>query len=140
MSAQPVDVLAVIDRAALYSDHARIAAQKIERGDIDCTLPKLREAFIRIADNLADAREARAAVAELIEQQQRDAQLVGVLLSYINDNLTDREKGRLGAELMARDLSDHDQRRRAALARLSTKPTSTPDSPAGAGVRPTGDL
>jgi hypothetical protein len=62
--------------------------------------------------------EARAAVAELIEQQKRDAQLVAVLLSYLNDNLTEREKGRLGAELMARDLSYHDQRRRAALARV----------------------
>lgn len=58
-------------------------------------------------------------VAALIEQQKRDAVLVDVLLSYLNDNLTEREKGRLGAELMNRDLSDHRERRIAALARAT---------------------
>lgn len=62
--------------------------------------------------------EAVDAVVELVEQQKRDAQLVAILLSYLNDNLSEREKGRLGAELMNRDLSDHDERRRAALARV----------------------
>lgn len=62
--------------------------------------------------------EVREAVAELIEQQKRDAVLVDVLVSYLNDNLSEREKGRLGAELMARDLSDHRERRIAALAHV----------------------
>ncbi len=65
-----------------------------------------------------DLREARAAVAELIDSQKADARLVAVLLSYLNDNLSEREKGRLGTELMARDLSDHAARRAAALARV----------------------
>jgi len=67
-------------------------------------------------------REARAAVAELVEQQRRDAQLVAVLLSYINDGLSTRDKSRLVTELANRGLGDHDATRRAALARFEVQP------------------
>jgi hypothetical protein len=63
-------------------------------------------------------RDIHAAIAELIDSQQADARLVAVLLSYLNDNLSEREKARLGAELMTRDLSDHAERRSDALARV----------------------
>lgn len=73
------------------------------------------ERFPVSADNV---REARAAVAELTEQQKRDAQLVAVLLSYVNDSLSVRDKSRLVTELANRGLADHDDKRRAALARV----------------------
>ena len=69
-------------------------------------------------DSIIVFRQARAAIAELIDSQRADARLVAVLLSYLNDNLSEREKARLGAELMTRDLSDHAERRAAALARV----------------------
>lgn len=62
--------------------------------------------------------QVSTAIAELIDSQRADARLVAVLLSYLNDNLSEREKARLGAELMTRDLSDHVERRAAALARV----------------------
>ena len=61
-----VDVLAVLDRTVLYAEHAAIAARKIEKGELDCTLPKIKDAFQRVAENLRDAEQARAAVAELV--------------------------------------------------------------------------
>ncbi|WP_141517104.1 hypothetical protein [Marilutibacter aestuarii] len=64
------------------------------------------------------ADDAIAAVARLVDSQQADARLVALLLSYLNDNLSEREKGRLGAELTTRDLSDHAERRAAVLARV----------------------
>lgn len=90
--AAPVDVLTVMKSIARCGD-----CDGVSNGDL--------------ADSIA-------AVAKLIDSQKADARLVAVLLSYLNDNLSEREKGRLGAELMARDLSDHAARRAAALARV----------------------
>lgn len=58
---------------------------------------------------------------QLAEALRRDAQLVPVLISYINDNLSTREKSRLVSELAARGLSDHEATRRAALARYEAE-------------------
>jgi hypothetical protein len=75
-------------------------------------------ANVEFASLKREASEAIDAVAELIEQQKRDAQLVAVLLSYVNDALSVRHKSRLVTELANRGLADHDAQRRAALARV----------------------
>lgn len=97
----PVDVLAVMDENAALLD---VMANGYSAN------PEHRAAAER-------AHEARAAVAELMEQQQRDAQLVAVLLSYLNDSLSVHDKSRLVTELANRGLADHNDTRRAALAR-----------------------
>ncbi|MEA3591905.1 hypothetical protein OIN95_15135, partial [Staphylococcus aureus] len=61
---------------------------------------------------------ARTSVSGLIKSQEDDALLVSVLLSYLNDHLMERDKRRLAAELMTRGLSDHEDRRAAALVRV----------------------
>ncbi|MDG2524616.1 hypothetical protein P6166_04495 [Stenotrophomonas sp. HITSZ_GD] len=108
--AAPVDVLAVIDADARASRADRLAQARMSSHSVEES-QRAQALWSRSID-------ARAAVAELIDSQKADARLVAVLLSCLNDNLSEREKGRLGAELMARDLSDHAARRAAALARV----------------------
>lgn len=72
--------------------------------------------YIRYSHALYAAQaQSRAAVLEVIDQVKRDAQLVPVLLSYINDSLSTSDKSRLVTELDARGLTDHEEKRRAAL-------------------------
>lgn len=105
----PVDVLAVMDHRIAVA--RRFAAYPVEGAR------SARAVAVR-KDSLAAIEAERAAVAELIEQQKRDAQLVAVLLSYVNDALSTSDKSRLVTELANRGLADHDAQRRAALARV----------------------
>lgn len=108
---QPPSAGMVIDMANdAFSDQPRGSA-----GRRDNDLPYLRLAHALYASQAA----GRAAVMELIQQVKRDAQLVPVLLSYINDGLSTFDKSRLVTELDARGLTDHDETRRAALAGVS---------------------
>ena len=79
--------------------------------------------WIRHANAVFASQTAgRAAAMEVIDQVKRDAQLVPVLLSYINDGLSTYDKSRLVTELDARGLTDHDEKRRAALSGIEGLP------------------
>lgn len=104
---QPPSTGMVIDMAnEAFSDQPRRS-----RGRVDNDL-----FYLRVANALyASQADGRKAALEVINQVKRDAQLVPVLLSYINDGLSTFDKSRLVTELDARGLTDHDEKRRAAL-------------------------
>jgi len=104
---QPPSTGMVIDMAnEAFSDQPRRS-----RGRVDNDL-----FYLRVANALyASQADGRKAALEVINQVKRDAQLVPVLLSYINDGLSITDKSRLVTELDARGLTDHDEKRRAAL-------------------------
>lgn len=111
---QPPSTGMVIDMAnEAFSDQPRRS-----RGRVDNDL-----FYLRVANALyASQADGRKAALEVINQVKRDAQLVPVLLSYINDGLSTFDKSRLVTELDARGLTDHDEKRRAALSGIEGLP------------------